>query len=533
MTPFSKELKFKEQARDALLKGVNTLADAVKTTLGPKGRNVVIQKMYGPPSITKDGVSVAKEIILSDAFENMGAQMVKEVAAKTADDAGDGTTTATVLAQALFKEGVKVVATGVNPIELKRGIDAAVAAVVQALQKMSKPVQSSKEIEQIGTISANNEVAIGKIISEAMDKVGRDGVITMGESSTTETTLTIVEGMQFNQGFLSPYFATNPKTSEAELENPYILLTEKRLAVMKDLIPVLEKVVKAGRSLLIVADEVEGEALASLVLNKMKSVFRVCAVKTPYGDSKKDLLFDLAALTGARVITDEAGHRIEQVQLSDLGQARQVTIGKDSTVIVGGLGNPDVLTGRTEQLRSELERTTSEWERSKIKERLGKLTGGIAVINVGAATEVEMKEKKDRVEDALHATRAAVEEGILPGGGSAYIRAQASIDRLELSDVERFGANIVKKVLEEPIRQISQNAGLEGSIVIDRVKLNPNPAYGFNALTESYENLLEAGVIDPTKVSRCALQNAASVAGLLLTVDVMISTKMEEENDKA
>ncbi len=526
----AKELRFKEEARSAILKGVNVLAEAVKVTLGPRGRNVVIEKSFGSPLITKDGVTVAKEVELENKFENMGAQMVKEVASKTSDDAGDGTTTATVLAQAIFREGAKIVTSGQNPMELKRGIDKAVEAVVAELMKLSKPVKDQKEIAQVGTISANNDPTIGKLISEAMAKVGKEGVITVEESKTAETTLEVVEGMQFDRGYLSPYFVTNAETMETQLENPYILLNDKKISGMKDLLPVLEKVVQAGRPLVIIAEDVEGEALATLVVNKLRGTIQVAAVKAPgFGDRRKDMLKDIAILTGGEVIAEELGTKLDSARLDSLGQAKKVTIDKDNTTIVDGLGDKKEIDARVKQIRAQIEETSSDYDKEKLQERLAKLVGGVAVINVGAATEVEMKEKKARVEDALHATRAAVEEGILPGGGTAYIRAAAALENLKLSDEQQFGANIIRRALEEPLRQIAQNAGYEGSIVVDKVRTNSTSNFGFNALAEKYEDLVAAGVIDPTKVSRCALQNAASIASLMLTTEAMISEKPKED----
>jgi len=526
----AKELRFREDARSAILKGVNVLAEAVKVTLGPRGRNVVIEKSFGSPLITKDGVTVAKEVELENKFENMGAQMVKEVASKTSDDAGDGTTTATVLAQAIFREGAKIVTSGQNPMELKRGIDQAVVAVVEELKKLSKPVKDQKEIAQVGTISANNDPTIGKLISEAMAKVGKEGVITVEESKTAETTLEVVEGMQFDRGYLSPYFVTNPESMECQLENPYILLNDKKISGMKDLLPILEKVVQAGRPLVIIAEDVEGEALATLVVNKLRGTIQVVAIKAPgFGDRRKDMLKDIAVLTGGEVIAEELGTKLDSARLDSLGQAKKITIDKDNTTIVDGLGDKKEIDARVKQIRAQIEETSSDYDKEKLQERLAKLVGGVAVINVGAATEVEMKEKKARVEDALHATRAAVEEGILPGGGTAYIRAATSLDKLKLSDEQQFGVNIVRRALEEPLRQIAQNAGYEGSIVVDKVRNNTTPTFGFNALAEKYEDLVAAGVIDPTKVARCALQNAASIASLMLTTEAMISEKPKED----
>ncbi len=527
----AKELKFSQEARNSILNGVNILADAVKVTLGPKGRNVVIEKSFGAPNITKDGVTVAKEIELSDKFENMGAQMVREVASKTNDDAGDGTTTATVLAQAIFREGAKIVAAGLNPMDVKRGIDKAVEAVIAELKKLAKPIKDQKEIAQVGTISANNDPNIGKIIAEAMEKVGKEGVITVEESKTSETTLDVVEGMQFDRGYLSPYFVTNPDKMEAILDNPFILIYDKKISSMKDLLPTLEKVVQKNKPLMIIAEEVEGEALATLVVNKLRGTIHVCAVKAPgFGDRRKEMLQDLAVLTGGTVISEDLGHKLEQVRLEDLGQARKITVDKDNTTIVDGAGKKGEVETRVKTIRAQIAETTSDYDREKLQERLAKLHGGVAVINVGAATEVEMKEKKARVEDALNATRAAVEEGIVPGGGTALLRASKVLETLKGTNAEQqAGIAIVKRAIEEPLRQISFNAGLEGSIVVDKVTNNTNPAWGFNALTETYEDLLAAGVIDPAKVSRCALQNAASVASLMLTTETLIAEKPKKD----
>ncbi len=525
----AKELKFNLAARNSMLKGVNTLADAVKVTLGPKGRNVVIEKSFGAPTITKDGVTVAKEIELEDKFENMGAQMVKEVASKTSDVAGDGTTTATVLAQAIFREGSKVVAAGANPMDLKRGIEKAVEAAVEGLKKLSTPTKGKKEIAQVGTISANLDETIGNIIAEAMEKVGKEGVITVEEAKSMETTLEVVEGMQFDRGYLSPYFVTDPERMEAVLEEPYILIHEKKISAMKDLLPLLEQVARAGKPLLIIAEDVEGEALATLVVNKLRGTLQVCAVKAPgFGDRRKAMLEDIAILTGGRMIAEELGVKLEAVGLKDLGRAKRVTVDKDNTTIVDGAGKKSEIEGRVKQIRAQIEETTSDYDREKLQERLAKLVGGVAVIKVGAATEVEMKEKKARVEDALHATRAAVEEGIVPGGGVAYLRVLPELEKLQLEGDQRTGANIVKRALEEPIRWIAQNAGWEGSIVVDKVRAGSG-AFGFNAQTEKFEDLVEAGVIDPTKVARVALQNAASVASLLLTTEAMVAEKPKEK----
>jgi chaperonin GroEL len=527
----AKELRFSEEARSAILSGVNILADAVKVTLGPKGRNVVIEKSFGAPNVTKDGVTVAKEIELSDKFENMGAQMVREVASKTNDDAGDGTTTATVLAQAIYREGAKIVAAGHNPMELKRGIDKAVEAVIEELKKISKPIKDQKEVAQVGTISANNDPTIGKIIAEAMEKVGKEGVITVEESKTAETTLDVVEGMQFDRGYLSPYFVTNPEKMEAAIETPYILIYDKKISSMKDLLPLLEKVVQRSKPLIIVAEEVEGEALATLVVNKLRGTLQVAAVKAPgFGDRRKEMLQDLAVLTGGKVISEEMGHKLESARLEDLGQAKKVTIDKDNTTIVDGAGKKADVEARVKTIRAQIEETTSDYDREKLQERLAKLVGGVAVVNVGAATEVEMKEKKARVEDALNATRAAVEEGIVPGGGTALLRASKVLEGLKgLSPEQQAGVNIIRRSLEEPLRQIAGNAGYEGSIVVDKVVNNTTPAWGFNALTEKYEDLIAAGVIDPAKVARCALQNAASVASLMLTTETLIAEKPKKE----
>jgi len=528
----AKELRFSEEARSAILNGVNILADAVKVTLGPKGRNVVIEKSFGAPNITKDGVTVAKEIELSDKFENMGAQMVREVASKTNDDAGDGTTTATVLAQAIYREGAKIVAAGHNPMDLKRGIDKAVEAVIGELKKISKPIKDQKEVAQVGTISANNDPTIGKIIAEAMEKVGKEGVITVEEAKTAETTLDVVEGMQFDRGYLSPYFVTNPEKMVAAIDSPYILIYDKKISSMKDLLPVLEKVVQRSKPLVIVAEDIEGEALATLVVNKLRGTLQVAAVKAPgFGDRRKEMLQDLAVLTGGRVISEEMGHKLETARLEDLGQAKKVTIDKDNTTIVDGAGKKADVEARVKQIRAQVEETTSDYDREKLQERLAKLVGGVAVINVGAATEVEMKEKKARVEDALNATRAAVEEGIVPGGGTALLRASRVLADIKgLSPEQQAGVNIIKRALEEPLRQIAGNAGYEGSIVVDKVVNNATPAWGFNALTEKYEDLIAAGVIDPSKVARCALQNAASVASLMLTTETLIAEKPKKES---
>jgi chaperonin GroEL len=528
-----KEIKYSERAREKMLTGVDTLANAVKVTLGPKGRNVLIEKSWGSPKTTKDGVTVAKEIELDDKFENMGAQMVKEVASKTSDVAGDGTTTATLLAQSIYREGTKLVAAGSNPMAVKRGIDKAVELVVEDLKKLSKPTKEKKEIAQVGTISANNDSAIGEVISEAMEKVGKEGVITVEEAKSMETTLEIVEGMQFDRGYLSPYFVTDPEKMEAHLEEPYILLHEKKISVMKDLVPLLEQIAKMGKPLLIVAEDVEGEALATLVVNKIRGTFTCAAVKAPgFGDRRKAMLEDIAILTGGQVISEDLGVKLEKVTLNDLGTAKRVSIDKDNTTIVDGGGSRNALEGRVKQIRAQIDETTSDYDREKLQERLAKLIGGVAVINVGAATEAEMKEKKDRVEDALNATRAAVEEGIVPGGGIALIRALKGLEKVKLSGEEQLGVDLVKRAIEEPLRQIANNAGFEGSVVVQRVKEDKGNV-GFNAETGEYEDLMKAGIIDPTKVTRFALQNAASVAGLLMTTEAMVAEKPEEKKPAA
>lgn len=525
----AKLIEFNLEARTKLKSGVDQLANAVKVTLGPKGRNVVIDKKFGAPTVTKDGVTVAKEIELEDPIENMGAQMVREVASKTSDVAGDGTTTATVLAQAIFAEGLKNVTAGANPMDLKRGIDLAVEAVVQNLKKLSKPVETSQEIEQVGAISANNDHSIGKIIAEAMDKVGKDGVITVEEAKGTETTLEVVEGMQFDRGYLSPYFVTNADTMEAVLEDPYILIHDKKISAMKDLLPILEKVAQSGRALLIIAEEVEGEALATLVVNKLRGTLRVCAVKAPgFGDRRKAMLEDIAILTGGTVISEEKGFKLENAQLSYLGQAARVVVDKDNTTIVEGKGKKEEIKKRINEIKVQIEKTTSDYDREKLQERMAKLSGGVAVLKVGAATEVEMKEKKARVEDALHATRAAVEEGIVPGGGVAYLRAMENLEVKVENEDQRTGVEIVKKALEAPIRHIVENAGWEGSVVVQKVKEGKDD-FGFNANTEKFENLMKSGVIDPTKVARIALQNAASVASMLITTEAVIVEKPKKE----
>jgi chaperonin GroEL len=525
----SKEIKYSSDAREKIMAGVNTLANAVRITLGPKGRNVLIEKSWGSPKTTKDGVTVAKEIELEDKFENMGAQMVKEVASKTSDVAGDGTTTATILAQAIYREGSKLLASGANPMAVKRGIDKAVDIVVEELKKLSKPTKEKIEIAQVGTISANNDSAIGNVIAEAMEKVGKEGVITVEEAKSMETTLEIVEGMQFDRGYLSPYFVTNPEKMEANFDEPYILLHEKKISIMKDLIPILEQVAKMGRPLVIIAEDVESEALATLVVNKLRGTLKCAAVKAPgFGDRRKAMLEDIAILTGGRVITEDLGIKLENMTLNDLGTAKRINIDKDNTIIVDGGGSRKELEGRVKQIRAQIDDTTSDYDREKLQERLAKLIGGVAVINVGAATETEMKEKKDRVEDALNATRAAVEEGIVPGGGVAFIRTIKALEKIKLPGEEQLGINLVKRALEEPVRQIANNAGFEGSVVVQEVT-NGKDAYGFNAETGLYEDLIKSGVIDPTKVTRFALQNAASVAGLLMTTDAMVAEKPEKK----
>ena len=527
----AKDIKYSQKAREAVLRGVDTLADAVKVTLGPKGRNVILEKSFGSPNITKDGVTVAKEIELEDKFENMGAQMVKEVASKTSDVAGDGTTTATVLAQAIYKEGSKLVAAGVNPMAIKRGIEKAVEAVVDELKKLSKPTKDQEEIAQVGTISANNDTTIGNIIAEAMNKVGKEGVITVEEAKSMDTTLEIVEGMQFDRGYTSPYFVTDPEKMTVVLSDPYILLNEKKISTMKDLIPILEQIARMGKPLLIIAEDIEGEALATLVVNKLRGTLQVAAVKAPgFGDRRKAMLEDIAILTGGKVISEDLGLKLENVSLNDLGTAKTVTIDKDNTTIVDGGGSRKDLEGRVKQIRAQIEETTSDYDREKLQERLAKLVGGVAVIHVGAATETEMKEKKARVEDALNATRAAVEEGIVPGGGVALLRAGKVLEKMKLDGEEQSGVTLVQRALEEPIRQIANNAGAEGSVVVEKVK-DQKAGFGFNAETGKYEDLMKAGIIDPTKVTRFALQNASSVAALLLTTEAMIAEKPKEKED--
>jgi chaperonin GroEL len=529
----AKQIVYSENSRQAILRGVNQLADAVKVTLGPKGRNVILEKKFGGPTITKDGVTVAKEIELKDSLENMGAQMVREVASKTSDIAGDGTTTATILAQAIFREGVKHVAAGANPMALKRGIEKAVEAVVEDVKKFSKPV-SGDMIAQVGTISANGDTTIGNIIAEAMKKVGKDGVITVEESKTMVTELQTVDGMQFDRGYLSPYFVTDPERMEAVLEDPYILVHEKKISNMKDLLPLLEQIARAGKPLLVISEDVEGEALATLVVNKLRGTLNACAVKAPgFGDRRKAMLDDISILTGGKAIMEETGIKLEGVQLDDLGRAKRVTVNKDDTTIIDGGGTPKNIEGRIKQLRAQIEETTSDYDREKLQERLAKLAGGVAIIKVGAATETEMKEKKARVEDALHATRAAVEEGIVPGGGVALLRAAATLNLLKTEGDEQIGVNIIKRACEEPLRQITANAGYEGAILIDRVRANQDYNYGFNAATGQYEDLVKSGVVDPTKVTRSALQNAASISALMLTTEAMICEFPEKKSAPA
>jgi len=539
----AKQIVHGEKSRAAILRGVNQLADAVKITLGPKGRNVVLDKKYGSPTITKDGVTVAKEIELKDATENMGAQMVREVASKTSDVAGDGTTTATVLAQAIFREGVKTVAAGANPMALKRGIDKAVERATREIKKMSKPV-TGEMIAQVGTISANGDHSIGELIAEAMGKVGKDGVITVEDSKTMETALEVVEGMQFDRGYLSPYFVTDAETMKAVLENPVILLSEKKISAMRDMLPILEQVAKLGKPILIIAEDVEGEALATLVVNRLRGTINVAAVKAPgFGDRRKAMLEDIAILTGGKVISEDLGIKLENVKLEDLGTARRVTIDKENTTIIDGGGETSDLQGRVKTLKTQIEDSTSDYDREKLQERLAKLVGGVAVIRVGAATETELNEKKARVEDAMHATRAAVEEGIVPGGGVVYIRAAKVLDKFKLFEDnedepsgdadEQIGINIVKRALEEPLRQIVSNAGKEGAVIVEKVRAEKNPNFGYNAVTEKFEDLVAAGVIDPAKVTRCALQNAASIAGLMLTTEALISELQDDDKPRA
>ncbi len=526
----SKVLVFSEDARAHILKGVNTLANAVKVTLGPKGRNVVIDKSFGSPMITKDGVTVAKEIELENKFENMGAQMVKEVASKTNDEAGDGTTTATVLAQAIYREGAKLVSAGHNPMSIKRGIDKAVAIIIDELKAMAKPVKGSNEVAQVGSISANNDKEIGQMLSDAMDKVGKEGVITIEESKTAKTEVTVVEGMQFDRGYLSPYFVTNAERMEAVLENAYVLVYDKKISSMKDMISILEGVAKQGRQLLIIAEDVDGEALATLVVNKLRGTLHICAVKAPgFGDRRKAMLEDIAILTGAKVISEDIGRKLEQATIADLGVAKRIVVDKDNTTIIDGSGKKADITGRVNAIKGQIEETSSDYDKEKLKERLAKLAGGVAVIHVGAPSEVEMKEKKHRVEDALNATRAAVEEGIVAGGGTALLRASAKVDKSKFSEEEAFGAMIIKRACEEPIRQISANAGLDGAIVLDRIMQNKSASWGFNAYSDEYTDLIKDGVIDPVKVVRCALTNAASVSSLMLTTETMIAEAPKKE----
>ncbi len=525
----AKQLLFDEEARRKILKGVDILSLAVKVTLGPKGRNVVLDKKFGAPTITKDGVTVAKEIELEDNFENMGAQMVKEVASKTSDVAGDGTTTATVLAQAIFREGIKNVTAGANPMALKRGIERAVDAVVEDLKRISKPTKGKKEISQVATISANNDKTIGDLIADAMEKVGKDGVITVEEAKSMDTTLEVVEGMQFDRGYTSPYFVTDPERMEAVLENALILIQEKKISNLKDLLPILEQIAKMGKPLVVIAEEVEGEALATLVVNKLRGTLSTAAVKAPgFGDRRKEMLKDIAVLTGGEVISEELGIKLENIRLDDLGKAKKVVIDKENTTIIEGGGSQKEIEGRIKQIRTQIEETTSDYDKEKLQERLAKLAGGVAIIKVGAATEIAMKEKKARVEDALNATRAAVEEGIIPGGGVAFLRAAKVIDKLKLEGDEKVGGDIVRRALEEPIRQIAENAGVEGSIVVQKVRENEG-AYGFNAETERYEDLMTAGIIDPTKVARIALQNASSIASLMITTEALVTEIPEKE----
>jgi chaperonin GroEL len=529
----AKMITYSSNARNKMLRGVNTLADAVKVTLGPKGRNVVLDKSFGSPTVTKDGVTVAKEIQLADKFENMGAQMVKEVASKTSDVAGDGTTTATVLAQAIYNEGQRLVAAGANPMSLKRGIDKAAAAVVNELQKQSKTVKDKNEIVQVGSISSNNDEMVGKLISEAMDKVGKEGVITVEEAKGMETTLDVVEGMQFDRGYLSPYFVTNAEKMEVALEDPFILLNEKKISSMKDLVPLLESVAQSGKPLLIIAEDIEGEALATLIVNKLRGTLQAAAVKAPgFGDRRKAMLEDIAVLTGGKVISEELGVKLENVTIKDLGTCKSVKIDKDNTTIIDGAGSKREIEGRVNQIRVQIEETTSDYDREKLQERLAKLIGGVAVLHIGAASEAEMKEKKARVEDALNATRAAVEEGIVPGGGVALLRCLKALDNLKVSGEEKDGVRIMKRALQEPLRQIAENAGKEGSVVLNAV-LEGSDAFGYNAADDRYEDLIQAGVIDPTKVVRFALQNAVSVAGLMLTTEAMIAEKPEKKKAPA
>jgi chaperonin GroEL len=527
----AKQLLFDEAARSSMLKGVNMLTDAVKATLGPKGKNVVIDKKYGAPTITKDGVTVAKEIELKDPYENMGAQLVREVASKTSDVAGDGTTTATVLASAIYSGGIKHVVAGSNPMDIKRGVEKAVEAIVEELKKVSKPVQDKKEIAQVGTISANNDLTIGELIADAMDKVGKDGVITVEEAKSMTTSLDVVEGMQFDRGYSSPYFVTDPERMECNLEDAFILINEKKISSMKDLLPILEQTAKMGKPLMIIAEEVEGEALATLVVNKLRGTIQVCAVKAPgFGDRRKAMLEDIAHLTGGTVISEDLGIKLESIKITDLGRAKKITVDKENTTIVEGAGDPKKIEGRVKQIKAQIDETTSDYDREKLQERLAKIVGGVAVINVGAATETEMKEKKARVEDALHATRAAVEEGIVPGGGVALLRCVSVLKGLKLENHDQqVGVDILKRALEEPIRQIINNTGLEPSVIVEKVKSSKDVNYGFDAGAEEYGDMLKLGIVDPTKVTRCALQNASSVASLMLTTSVMITDLPEEK----
>jgi chaperonin GroEL len=526
----AKQLLFDDAARNAILKGVALLTDAVKATLGPKGRNAILDKKFGAPTITKDGVTVAKEIDLKEPWENMGAQLVREVASKTSDIAGDGTTTATVLAHAIYREGIKNVAAGANPMDLKRGIEKAVEVVIEELKKLSKPVQEKKEIAQVGTISANNDASIGELIAEAMDKVGKDGVITVEEAKSMQTTLDVVEGMQFDRGYISPYFITDPERMECTLEDVHILINEKKISSMKDLLPILEQIAKMGKPLFIIAEEVEGEALATLVVNKLRGTLQVCAVKAPgFGERRKAMLEDIAVLTGGTMISEDIGIKLENIKITDLGRAKKITVDKENTTIVEGAGDPKKIEGRVKQIKTQIDETTSDYDREKLQERLAKLVGGVAVINVGAATETEMKEKKARVEDALNATRAAVEEGIVPGGGVAFMRCLPALKNLKLEADQQVGVEIIKKALEEPIKQIVNNAGLEGSVVVEKVKHSKEANYGFDADKEEYTDMIKAGIIDPTKVTRYALQNASSVAALMLTTAVMVTEIPEED----
>ncbi len=528
----AKQLLFDEAARSSILKGISQLTDAVKATLGPKGRNAILDKKYGAPTITKDGVTVAKEIELKDPWQNMGAQLVREVASKTSDVAGDGTTTATVLAHAIYREGMKHVVAGANPMDIKRGIEKSVEVVVAELKKMSKPVQDKKGIAQVGTISANNDPSIGDIIAEAMDKVGKDGVITVEEAKSMETTLDVVEGMQFDRGYISPYFITDPERMECILEDVFILINEKKISSMKDLLPILEQTAKMGKPLLILSEDVEGEALATLVVNKLRGTIQVCAVKAPgFGDRRKAMLEDIATLTGGTMISEDLGIKLESIKISDLGRAKKVTVDKENTTIVEGAGDHKKIEGRIKQIKAQIEETTSDYDKEKLQERLAKIVGGVAVINVGAATETEMKEKKARVEDALHATRAAVEEGIVPGGGVAFLRTLHVLKNLKLDEDQQIGVDIVRRSLEEPIRQIVNNAGMEGAVVVEKVKNSKETNYGFDADKEEYVDMIKAGIIDPTKVTRYALQNAASVAALLLTTAVMVTDVPEEKSE--